>query len=82
MSQPTTSSRLLPVLLVLGGIALAATLTELRAAVDTAVRQPGVDPDRVVLWGVSLSGGHVIRLAVKNDSTTNMGGGKISARKS
>ncbi|BBZ68805.1 alpha/beta hydrolase [Mycolicibacterium insubricum] len=44
-------------------ISIARQLDDYRAAVDTAVRQPGVDPDRVVLWGVSLSGGHVIRLA-------------------
>ena len=38
-----------------------------RAAMDTARRLPGVDPARLVLWGVSLSGGHVLRLAAGRD---------------
>ncbi|OHU23021.1 alpha/beta hydrolase [Mycobacteroides chelonae] len=33
------------------------------AAVNTAARLPGVDPRRVVLWGVSLAGGHVLAVA-------------------
>lgn len=33
------------------------------AAVNTAARLPGVDPTRVVLWGVSLAGGHVLAVA-------------------
>lgn len=33
------------------------------AAVSTAARLPGVDPTRVVLWGVSLAGGHVLAVA-------------------
>lgn len=33
------------------------------AAVRAAAGLPGVDPDRVVLWGVSLAGGHVLRVA-------------------
>lgn len=34
-------------------------LADYRAAVLAAAQLPGVDPRRVVLWGVSLSGGHV-----------------------
>ncbi|MFW0795453.1 alpha/beta fold hydrolase [Gordonia sp. CPCC 205515] len=34
-----------------------------RAAIDAAKRQPGVDPERVILWGISQSGGHVLIVA-------------------
>ncbi|KXO89528.1 alpha/beta hydrolase [Tsukamurella pseudospumae] len=34
-----------------------------RAAVDAARRLPGVDPERIALWGTSYSGGHVIDVA-------------------
>ncbi|MBY8859171.1 lysophospholipase [Nocardia sp. CA2R105] len=34
-----------------------------RAAVAAAARQPGVDAARVVLWGVSMSGGHALTVA-------------------
>jgi fermentation-respiration switch protein FrsA (DUF1100 family) len=34
-----------------------------RAALSAAARLPGVDPDRLVLWGVSLAGGHVLAAA-------------------
>lgn len=34
-----------------------------RAAVDWARHADGVDPDRIVLWGSSFSGGHVIVVA-------------------
>lgn len=37
------------------------------AAVDAAKRLPGVDPARVVLWGVSLAGGHVVSVAAARD---------------
>jgi uncharacterized protein len=33
-----------------------------RAAIAAAQRLPGVDPHRVILWGVSFSGGHVLRV--------------------
>ena len=46
-------------------ISLAGQRDDYRAAVATAVREPGVDPDRIVLWGVSMSGGHVLRLAAE-----------------
>jgi len=41
-------------------------LGDYRAAIDTARRLDGVDPDRVVLWGVSLSGGHVLTIAAQD----------------
>lgn len=34
------------------------------AAIAAARRLPGVDPERVVLWGTSYSGGHVLPVAV------------------
>lgn len=33
------------------------------AALAAAARQPGVDPKRLVVWGVSLSGGHALTVA-------------------
>ncbi len=38
-------------------------LDDYRAAISFARAHPSVDPDRVVLWGTSLSGGHVIVVA-------------------
>lgn len=38
-------------------------LDDYRAAVAFARAQPGIDPDRIALWGTSLSGGHVIVVA-------------------
>jgi fermentation-respiration switch protein FrsA (DUF1100 family) len=38
-----------------------------RAAMAAAARLPGVDPQRIVLWGVSLSGGHVLAAAAGRD---------------
>ncbi|WP_026197434.1 alpha/beta hydrolase [Sciscionella marina] len=40
-------------------VSIAGQLADYRAAVGTARRLDGVDPRRVVLWGVSLGGGHV-----------------------
>jgi uncharacterized protein len=37
-----------------------------RAAVAHARRLPGADPDRVALWGTSLSGGHVLVTAARD----------------
>ncbi len=34
-----------------------------RAALDYARTLPGIDPDRVVAWGTSFAGGHVITIA-------------------
>jgi acetyl esterase/lipase len=38
-----------------------------RAAVAAAAAQPGVDPGRIVLWGCSLAGGHVLEVARGRD---------------
>lgn len=38
-------------------------IADFHAAVEAARRLDGVDPARVVLWGVSLAGGHVLRVA-------------------
>ncbi|HTM84672.1 MAG TPA: alpha/beta fold hydrolase [Mycobacterium sp.] len=38
-------------------------IADYHAAIAAATRQPGVDPARVVLWGVSLAGGHVLAVA-------------------
>jgi uncharacterized protein len=35
------------------------------AAVDTAKGLPGVDPDRVAIWGTSMSGSHVFHVAAE-----------------
>ena len=34
-----------------------------RAALTAAAAQPGVDPNRLVTWGISLSGGHALTVA-------------------
>lgn len=34
-----------------------------RAVIDWARRSDGIDPDRIVLWGSSFSGGHVLAVA-------------------
>ncbi|HNM83528.1 MAG: alpha/beta fold hydrolase [Mycobacterium sp.] len=44
-------------------ISITRQLQDYDAAIAAAKRLPDVDPDRIVLWGVSLSGGHVIRVA-------------------
>ena len=36
------------------------------AAVAAARQLPGVDPDRIVVWGVSYAGGHVIVVAARD----------------
>jgi pimeloyl-ACP methyl ester carboxylesterase len=41
-------------------VSAAAQVADYRAAMTTASSLPGVDPRRLVLWGVSLSGGHVL----------------------
>jgi dienelactone hydrolase len=38
-------------------------LSDLRAAIAHAAKLPEVRPDRIALWGFSLSGGHVLRVA-------------------
>jgi pimeloyl-ACP methyl ester carboxylesterase len=36
------------------------------AAIAAARQLPGIDPQRIVLWGTSYSGGHVVPVAVKD----------------
>lgn len=44
-------------------ISIRRQLADWHAAVTRARTLEGVDPDRIVLWGVSFSGGHVIKVA-------------------
>ncbi|MFF0490929.1 alpha/beta hydrolase [Nocardia sp. NPDC004068] len=44
-------------------ISMVGQADDYRAAIGAAVRQPGVDAERVVLWGVSMAGGHVLTVA-------------------
>lgn len=37
-----------------------------RAAIAAARQLPSVDPECIVLWGISLSGGHVVRVAAED----------------
>ncbi len=37
-----------------------------RAALTAARQLPGIDPERIVLWGISYSGGHVARVAAED----------------
>ncbi|MBM7519155.1 alpha/beta hydrolase [Nocardioides nitrophenolicus] len=46
-------------------VSLAGQVADLHAAVAAATRLPGVDVRRVVLWGVSLAGGHVVSVAAE-----------------
>lgn len=48
-------------------VRLAAQVADYRAALGTAARLDGVDPRRLVLWGVSLAGGHVLAAAAGRD---------------
>ncbi|HXL96132.1 MAG TPA: alpha/beta fold hydrolase [Streptosporangiaceae bacterium] len=41
-------------------------LADWRAAIGHAKTLPGVDPARVAIWGFSLSGGHVFRVAARD----------------
>ncbi|MEV5652266.1 alpha/beta hydrolase [Nocardia sp. NPDC052254] len=41
-------------------------LADWRAAIEVAAGLPEVDPARLVLWGHSLSGGHVLQLAAQH----------------
>ncbi|MFD4511631.1 alpha/beta hydrolase [Streptomyces sp. NPDC058457] len=41
-------------------------LEDFRAAVAHARRLPGVDSEKIVLWGMSLAGGHVLTVAVED----------------
>lgn len=44
-------------------ISMKEQIADFRAACTAAAGQPGVDPHRMVVWGVSLAGGHVFELA-------------------
>ncbi|AZZ81112.1 alpha/beta hydrolase [Gordonia alkanivorans] len=44
-------------------ISLERQADDYRAAIVAAKKQPGVDPNRVILWGVSQSGGHVLTVS-------------------
>lgn len=48
-------------------VSLAAQLEDWQAAMRAAAVLPGVDPERLVLWGVSLAGGHVLSAAAGRD---------------
>ena len=48
-------------------VSVAGQLADYRAAIAAAAELPGTDRKRVVLWGVSLSGGHVLRVAAGRD---------------
>lgn len=44
-------------------ISIRAQIADFRAACTAAAAQPGVDARRLVVWGVSLAGGHVFEVA-------------------
>jgi pimeloyl-ACP methyl ester carboxylesterase len=48
-------------------VSVAGQQDDYRAALDAARKLPGVDATRVVLWGVSLAGGHVLAVAAGRD---------------
>lgn len=48
-------------------VSMAGQLEDYRAAMAAAARLPGVDRRRLVLWGVSLAGGHVLAAAAHRD---------------
>jgi len=41
-------------------------LADWQAAIGFARTLPGVDPDRLAIWGFSASGGHIFRVAARN----------------
>ena len=48
-------------------VSIEAQLEDYRAAISAAKSLDGVDPNRIVLWGVSLSGGHVLSVGAGRD---------------
>ena len=48
-------------------VSVAGQIHDFESAVAAAKRLPGVDPNRIVLWGSSMSGGHVLRVAAGRD---------------
>lgn len=47
-------------------VSVSRQLADWQAAIDFARRQPGIDPERIALWGSSFSGGHVIVAAARD----------------
>lgn len=47
-------------------ISMSGQADDFRAAISAAQRQDGVDPSRVILWGISQSAGHAIVVAADN----------------
>lgn len=43
-------------------------LSDYHSAIDYARAIPGVDPQRIIAWGVSLSGGHVLNVAAQDQA--------------
>ncbi len=41
-------------------------LADFHAAVAFARSQPGIDPERIAIWGTSLGGGHVVSIAAQD----------------
>jgi len=48
-------------------VSVAGQVADYRAALRCAAALPGADPGRLVLWGVSLAGGHVFEVAAGRD---------------
>ena len=46
-------------------VSMAGQAADYHAAIDAAGREPGVDSGRIVLWGLSQSGGHVLIVAAE-----------------
>ena len=47
-------------------VRIAEGIDDWQAAIEFAPTLPGVDPTRLAIWGFSLSGGHVFRVAARN----------------
>jgi fermentation-respiration switch protein FrsA (DUF1100 family) len=47
-------------------VRIADEIADWQAAIGCATALPGVDPDRIAIWGFSASGGHVFRVAARN----------------
>ncbi|WP_020170374.1 alpha/beta hydrolase [Gordonia polyisoprenivorans] len=50
-------------------VSMSGQAADYHAAIDAAGRQPGVDASRIVLWGLSQSGGHVLIVAAERART-------------
>ncbi|MCF6387018.1 lysophospholipase [Mycobacterium sp. MBM] len=48
-------------------ISLDGQVADFHSAIAAARALPGVDPDRIALWGASMSGGHVLQVAGDRD---------------